>query len=307
MDVVCKMAEEQGVLDRVEAIHADLGADIEWPGTKDLAFEHAIHYGIPFRVVKREQEEDLLEHFKKRYYQLQAMAKAIESAIENKPAWPELVAKLHYKNLQAYKKVLRKAKGGELTYEQLSEMVQQLRDTPPWASPTNRYCTSDWKRGPCNKVITAQHKRWSNSHDEHFYVLNVYGFRAEESAARAKRPTISYNVRASTKSRTVIDYLPIHGYTTEQVWETIHASGARHHWAYDRGMSRLSCRFCIFAPKSQLMVAMLQPENQEVKQRYLDFEKECGFSFQHKLSLADVQQAIDAGERPTHDDGEWNM
>ena len=34
----------------------------------------------------------------------------------------------------------------------------------------------------------------------------------------------------------------------EDVWARIKASGVEHHKAYDLGMSRLSCCFCVFAP-----------------------------------------------------------
>ena len=41
MDVVFHAAREAGVANRLVAVHADLGERIEWPGTKELAAEHA--------------------------------------------------------------------------------------------------------------------------------------------------------------------------------------------------------------------------------------------------------------------------
>src|SRR5437763_14211981 len=59
LDVVVGQAREQGVLDRVVVLHCDLGSSpggepIEWPGTLELAREHATHYGLRFLVCKRQ-------------------------------------------------------------------------------------------------------------------------------------------------------------------------------------------------------------------------------------------------------------
>jgi 3'-phosphoadenosine 5'-phosphosulfate sulfotransferase (PAPS reductase)/FAD synthetase len=51
MDVVATAAADAGVSDRLVAVHADLGR-VEWPGTRELAAEHAAHYGIRFEVVQ---------------------------------------------------------------------------------------------------------------------------------------------------------------------------------------------------------------------------------------------------------------
>lgn len=67
MDVVCTLAKQWGLLNRVVAVHADLSR-VEWPGSKELAAEHAAHYGVRFEVVKRER--DLLyqiEHERKKF------------------------------------------------------------------------------------------------------------------------------------------------------------------------------------------------------------------------------------------------
>ena len=51
-DYVCRLATNNGVLDRVVLVHADLG-EVEWKGTKDLAEQHVKAYGIRFEVVAR--------------------------------------------------------------------------------------------------------------------------------------------------------------------------------------------------------------------------------------------------------------
>ncbi|MBQ1164283.1 hypothetical protein KBZ21_40520, partial [Streptomyces sp. A73] len=39
------------------------------------------------------------------------------------------------------------------------------------------------------------------------------------------------------------------------VWARIKASGVRYHWAYDKGMKRLSCSFCVLASREDLECA----------------------------------------------------
>jgi 3'-phosphoadenosine 5'-phosphosulfate sulfotransferase (PAPS reductase)/FAD synthetase len=55
----CELAADQGVLDRVVAIHADMGR-MEHAGSLELVTSQADYYGIPLMVVRREQG-DLLE------------------------------------------------------------------------------------------------------------------------------------------------------------------------------------------------------------------------------------------------------
>jgi hypothetical protein len=76
------------------------------------------------------------------------------------------------------------------------------------------------------------------------------------------------------------------------------------HRAYDLGMPRLSCCFCIFAPRSALLLA--GKHNPELLDEYVRVEKEIGHSFRLELPLAEVQRALAEGEEPgpVHD---WTM
>jgi len=62
---VTELARHAGVLDRVVAVHADLGR-FEWPGTRELAEVQARHLGVRFLVVKRPQGDlfDLVRHYR---------------------------------------------------------------------------------------------------------------------------------------------------------------------------------------------------------------------------------------------------
>lgn len=52
LDVVVELARRAGVLSRVVVVHADLGG-AEWPGTAELAAEHAAFYNLRFETVAR--------------------------------------------------------------------------------------------------------------------------------------------------------------------------------------------------------------------------------------------------------------
>src|SRR5262249_3492536 len=100
LDLVIKRADHAGVKDRVVVVHADIEED--WPGTKELAREHAAHYGVRCEVVRRPQG-GLLQHV-----------------------------------IDRHDRLIQQGKVG----------------TPPWPSSTNRYCTSDLKRGQVAKLFT---------------------------------------------------------------------------------------------------------------------------------------------------------
>lgn len=261
LDVIATAAAEQGVLDRVVVVHADLGR-VEWAGTKALVYAQAAAYGLDSRTfdIARPQG-DLVQQIKDRAAMLVRTGRA---------------------------------------------------DTPAWPSSQNRYCTSDQKRGQCRKVLTAlvdAIRRAGVALDSTgpVRVLNCLGFRAEESPARAKRPAMTRNGSASNGKREVWDYLPIHDYTLGQVWARCDAAGTTRHPAYALGMPRLSCVFCVFAPKAALVIAARH--NPELFAEYLELESLAG-TFRHGFSLMEVADAVAAGTDDTMsaaDAADWNM
>jgi 3'-phosphoadenosine 5'-phosphosulfate sulfotransferase (PAPS reductase)/FAD synthetase len=54
LDETVRAADAAGVRDRIVTVFCDLGDDDEWPGTRELAAEHAEHYGLRHEVVRRE-------------------------------------------------------------------------------------------------------------------------------------------------------------------------------------------------------------------------------------------------------------
>ena len=71
---------------------------------------------------------------------------------------------------------------------------------------------------------------------------------------------------------------------------TSHCSGAK------MSMPRLSCCFCIFSPRSALLLA--GKHNPELLDRYCEVEEKTGFSFRKELPLTEVRDALRRGEEP---------
>lgn len=187
------------------------------------------------------------------------------------------------------------------------DLVDHVESRGMWPSSTARYCTSDHKRGQIRKVMTRLAKEWKAENADAgrpCRILNCMGLRAQESPARAKKVDFEVDKSASTKTtRTVTNWLPIHNWTEDQVWARIDASGLRVHEAYKLGMPRLSCAFCIFAPKSALLVAA--KHNLELLDKLCEIETRIGHTFRVDLSLNDVREEAKTTTVTTVED--WRM
>lgn len=127
------------------------------------------------------------------------------------------------------------------------EMVEHRQ---MWPSPTTRQCTSDLKRGPLEKLIRNISKELGNK-----LIVNCMGLRAQESSSRAKQVTFKHSIRNSKAGREWYDWLPIHDWKEEQVFECIKDAGELPFYTYAEGMKRKSCCFCIMACDSDLKIA----------------------------------------------------
>ncbi len=165
-------------------------------------------------------------------------------------------------------------------------LLEQIVQRGKWPSSSCRYCTSDHKRDQISKVITKEVRKLKLGRP--VKVLNVMGIRAQESPARAKKNPFSVNKRLTGKGtvKQVWDWFPIFDWHVDQVWESIRTAGVKHHWAYDIGMKRLSCVFCIFAPKKALEIAA--EYNSELLDEYKEMERKMNHSFREDFSIAEV-------------------
>jgi DNA sulfur modification protein DndC len=141
-----------------------------------------------------------------------------------------------------------------------------------WPSSQQRYCTSDLKRGPIGVVIRGLAKELGVD-----LVINCSGERHAESDDRAKLVELEIDERLSVNKRfqrTVYRWRPILTLTEADVRQVVADAGQKLHPAYDAGMSRLSCCFCIMAKKADLLTAArLQPE---LARRYGALERKIG-------------------------------
>lgn len=159
-----------------------------------------------------------------------------------------------------------------------------------WPSNKQRWCTSDFKRGPGSRIVTMLAPEGK--------VLYVFGFRKEESPSRKKKLPFKRDKRLTTKKRTVDEYLPIHEWDMERVWHTIKTNNLPYHFAYDLGMPRLSCVFCIFSPFDALVVA--GKANPKLLDEYIEVEEKIGHTFRDKFAIKEVRTAIENGYEPNN-------
>lgn len=140
-------------------------------------------------------------------------------------------------------------------------------------SPRNRQCTSDLKRGPCEREI----RRYLKAHPEFGgLIVNCMGMRAGESPGRSKLVPFKHNPSNSKAGREWYDWLPIHALSTEHVFQLIRLAGEEPFWVYAAGMTRKSCVFCIMASQGDLTrAAELQPA---LYARYCGKERALGFT-----------------------------
>lgn len=155
-------------------------------------------------------------------------------------------------------------------------LFDMARSRGRFPSPKYRQCTSDLKRNPINSFVRGYLK----SHPEFKgIVVNCMGMRAEESSKRASLKIFKLNhheTRNKRVKRTWNDWLPIHEMFLFEVFNTIKSAGEVPHWAYAKGMSRLSCCFCIMSSKPDLCTAAKL--NPKLFKAYVDLEKELNHS-----------------------------
>jgi len=150
----------------------------------------------------------------------------------------------------------------------------------PWPDSGARFCTSEHKRASIRALITnlvTAHKK-ANPGTGKPRILNTMGLRAQESSERANKLLFEHDKDTSSGARSVDTYLPISGWSEEEVWDRIRESGVPHHVAYELGMRRLSCVFCVFADGHDLLTAAAN--NPNLFKQYVELERRSGFTYQ---------------------------
>lgn len=156
-------------------------------------------------------------------------------------------------------------------FEMVENRFKNRPEVPSWPSASTRQCTSDLKRGPIQKFINNYALK--NGFKE---VVNCMGLRAEESPGRAKKIPFQFKEINSCKHRKQYEWLPIHDWLIDKVWKTIKTAGEKRHYAYDLGMTRLSCKFCIMSNEHDLKVAY--NNDPELGDKYIKMEEFTGYT-----------------------------
>lgn len=303
------------------AIHADLGRT-EWKESLPHCQKQCDELGIFLKVVKRPQG-DLLQEIQDRQAKLTGTGRS---------AWP--TATQRYCTADQKRGQLEKAKRQPFwpdaknrycTSDQKRSQVDTAVRAPFWPSSASRYCTSHHKGEQIDKELRA-----------YSLVVSAMGMRGAESRARAKKAAFAIDATLTAKrlremapeaalaswapqfaadseilfkrrERLAFDWLPIHGWSTDDVWSAcgtsapellerkqLYASGevdkALQGWpahpAYVFGNQRVSCSLCVLASRNDLRVGALH--NPELFRTYVEMERESGFTFQHGKALSDV-------------------
>ncbi|MDR7277614.1 phosphoadenosine phosphosulfate reductase domain-containing protein [Catenuloplanes atrovinosus] len=153
--------------------------------------------------------------------------------------------------------------------------TRRKRDGSPrgWATMWTRYCTSDWKTAPGQGFteFLCQQIRTEHTLTRPVRVLQVMGFRAQESADRAARRPFAFHFGVSAEaSRHVWEWLPIHQLTTQQVWADIREPGVPYHPAYDEDLSRLFSPGFADVSSPSMAVSRSAPHVQDHPARLID-------------------------------------
>jgi len=161
------------------------------------------------------------------------------------------------------------------------DFFSMVRRRGKFPSPTQRQCTSDLKRGPI--------QTWIRRNVADPVVINCMGIRAEESPARARKLKLSRDKTMTSSRRTVWNWLPIHGWTEQQVREYLSAREIPLHPVYQY-LSRFSCQVCIYMTRRDL--AAVKANNPVAFQRIADTETEIGFTMQPGRSISEIVSEI---------------
>ena len=154
-------------------------------------------------------------------------------------------------------------------------LLERVETRGMFPGPRWRWCTSDFKRGPIEREL----RRFLKAHPRFGgRIVNCMGMRADESSDRARLVPWKHNNLNSKAGRDWYDWLPVHAFSTTDVFRVIEQAGQQPHWAYAEGATRVSCIFCLYGtPQDFRIGARLYPN---LYRRYADIERRTG----HTLS-----------------------
>lgn len=145
-----------------------------------------------------------------------------------------------------------------------------------------RYCTRTLKMNPAAKWIRANYSGGT--------VINCFGFRAEESPARAKKESLTTYDALCTRNRKVLNFAPLLDWKTYDVIRMVESQGFQLFPTYEY-LSRLSCRYCFLAGKRDRdAIKLNDPEGFETVRSLL--ERIQGAGTANKVMNGDTNRAV---------------
>lgn len=157
------------------------------------------------------------------------------------------------------------------------DFFKMVRHRKKFPGMSMRQCTSDLKTGP---IMT-----WIRRNVKDPVVINCVGLRAEESAARAKKPKLSRNKKESNSKRVIWNWNPIHDWSEYRVRGYLIEKGIHLHPAYQY-LKRLSCRVCIFMNDHDLR--QVKKNDPGAIELVSQVEKEIGFNMMARGSMLEI-------------------
>jgi len=160
--------------------------------------------------------------------------------------------------------------------------LETVRLILPWSTPSMLFCRSELKAAIiCRELI----QRFPGQ-----VILSATGIRREESATRAHAPIAVQQPRLTnaTHRTSGFDWHPIVSWSLAQVLAYHQIRQFPLHPAYARGMTRVSCAYCVLASLADLTTSATSPNNQELYRELVDIEILSSFSFQSGQWLGDV-------------------
>jgi 3'-phosphoadenosine 5'-phosphosulfate sulfotransferase (PAPS reductase)/FAD synthetase len=160
--------------------------------------------------------------------------------------------------------------------------LETVRLILPWSTPSMLFCRSELKAAIiCRELI----QRFPGQ-----VILSATGIRREESATRAHAPIAVQQPRLTnaTHRTSGFDWHPIVSWSLAQVLAYHQIRQFPLHPAYARGMTRVSCAYCVLASLADLTTSATSPNNQELYRELVEMEIRSSFSFQSGQWLGDV-------------------
>jgi 3'-phosphoadenosine 5'-phosphosulfate sulfotransferase (PAPS reductase)/FAD synthetase len=143
----------------------------------------------------------------------------------------------------------------------LLQRIEEMGMMPEGGGADARYCTGEFKTVQVSKLITNLVRNLRTRGSRPARILQVLGMRAAEGGEKGRRAGLPpFSRPKDNRNRLEDRWLPIHGWSDDQVWDSVEAGPLRPPESYACGMSRHSCKFCIMAAKPDLVnAALLDP------------------------------------------------